>query len=292
MLKKSFILFLIFIMTTMGAFAAGKKSKAPFKTKQIEVETKDHFMIRATLAYPKSKKNKNSKSKKKVHYPTVVLLHSLGYSSGQWGNLPIMLIKQGYAVLSVDLRGHGVSNKDAKFKIHSWPYFKYKMFEHYPDDVTAIIAATQKATKKADFNHYAIVGGDIGANTAVLVARKMPVKPKALILLSPSRTTKGLYIPVAMTELGNTPILTMSSKADKITCNEEIILKRFSQAEYVINNVNTNMTGMMLTRANPNVNKTIIGFINGHMRYHKPVRHIKKVGPKIVGPKKVGTKRH
>lgn len=250
-----------------GAFAAGskKKSKGPLKTKIIEVQTKDNFLIRATLTYPK---NKN----KKAHYPTIVLLHSLGYTSGQWENLTPTLAKQGYAVLAVDLRGHGISNKDSKFKIHSWEYFRNKMFEKYPDDVIAIIKQTQKTTKKAEFNHYAIIGGDIGANTAVLVAQKMPVKPKALILLSPSRTIKGLYIPIAMTELGSTPILVMSSSKDRITTNEEIILKRFSQAEYLIKNVNTNRTGMMLIRNNPDVMKSISWFINQKM---KPIKIIK-----------------
>src|ERR1044071_9524015 len=41
--------------------------------------------------------------------PGVILLHQRAKDKGSWGSLPAQLVKQGYAVIAIDLRGHGES---------------------------------------------------------------------------------------------------------------------------------------------------------------------------------------
>ncbi len=69
--------------------------------KEIKTVASDGFNLKSTLTYPKDKTIKE--------FSTVVLLHSLGYNSQWWGNLEQDLLDKGYAVLAIDLRGHGAS---------------------------------------------------------------------------------------------------------------------------------------------------------------------------------------
>ena len=87
-----------------------------FVEKEITSVSKDGFTIKANFSYPK---NKNQKD-----FPTVVLLHSLGYNSAWWGDLERDLQNRGFAVLKIDLRGHGKSIYNAKMTKISWKSLK------------------------------------------------------------------------------------------------------------------------------------------------------------------------
>lgn len=259
MLKKFIILVLVCTFTMSGVFAATKKAKKPYITKTIEVTTKDSHIMKAQLLYPRAPKG----TKTKKQYPTIIFLHSLGYSSTQWKELPYTFVKQGYAVLLVDLRGHGISNKDAKFRVKSWTYFTNKTYKQYPYDVLAVINMTKQMNKKASFNNYAIIGGDIGANTGVLAAQLMHIKPKAMVLLTPYQQFKGLNI--FDYQLGTTPILVMCCKQDKLAVCQEVSLKTFAKGKFVINNTNYPTNGMMILQHDPACKKKAIEFINQNM---------------------------
>ncbi len=208
----------------------------PYSERFFKVETSDGQIISAGLRYPKTKKKS---------YPTVILLHSIGKTSKGWLPEQIRLTNEGYAVLTLDFRGHGKSVFDKAFHQKSWITYKHAQFEKFPSDVIAVIEKVQKETKKADFNNYAIIGSDIGANTAVLTAKELKNKPKALILISPQMTFKGLYIPVAMTEIGNTPILAITSKTNLRFLEEQQNLAKFAQSTYDI--YNTEVGGADMT---------------------------------------------
>ena len=222
--------------------------------------------MKAKLVYPKV-----PKGAKGISYPTIIMLHSLGYCSAQWGSLPEELLKQGYAVLLVDLRGHGMSNKDAKFKVKSWTYFNKSTYQKYPSDVVSVINQTKLTTKRVSFNNYSIIGGDIGANTAVLVAQKMYPKPKSMVLLTPTVDIKGLTIAslhktAPISEAGNGPILVMCSKHDKYSVQQEELLKKFAKGEFIVNNIDMNKNGMLLVRNNPDTTKIVLDFFNKNMK--------------------------
>ena len=135
-----------------------------------------------------------------------------------------------------------------------------KHYENFDDYAKAMIQAIEKETKKANFNNYAIIGGDIGANTAVLVAKKLQVKPKALVLLSPSMTFKSLYIPVALTEIGTTPILALASKIDGYAIKEQEKLVKFAQGTFDVCNVESGSGGMLLLKQHPEILDTILNW--------------------------------
>lgn len=220
--------------------------------KEIEVQTKDARIIKATVSY------ENIEGVKK--YPTVLLLHSIGYSSDEWGNLITDLNNAGYAVIAMDFRGHGKSIYNAKFQKKSWTYFNNKIFQKFPSDVLLVLSQIQKQVKIADLNKMAIVGADIGANTAVLASKDLKSKPKTLVLICPTTSFKGLYIPIAMTDL-QMPIIAMVSTKDRNCLKEEQNLAKFSQGGFYAKNYPNGGMGMLMIKLNPTMSQDITKWI-------------------------------
>lgn len=252
--KKIFLVVLaIFIFTITAQNVYCKTIK-----KEIEIQTKDARIIKATLNYVKIEGVEK--------YPTVVLLHSLGYSSEDWGNLIPDLNNAGYAVIAIDFRGHGKSIYDSNFRRKTWAYFTQKTYQKFPNDVIAILNQAQKSSKKVSLNNLAIVGADVGANTAVLVAKDLKYKPKTLVLISPTTSFKGLYIPIALTQIGQTPILSMVSQKDLYCLKEQQNLSRFAQGGFYAKNYPQGGMGMLMLKSNPSMPQDITRWILKYLR--------------------------
>lgn len=254
MIKKILLLILLIFVFV------GTTQRVDCKTisKEIQVQTKDLRVIKATLSYVKIEGVEK--------YPTVVLLHSLGYSSDNWGNLIPDLNNAGYAVLAIDLRGHGKSVYDASFHQKPWIYFTPKTFLKYPTDVIAVLNETQKQSKKVDMNNMAMVGADIGANTAILVSKALVKKPKTLVLISPTTSFKGLYTPIAIADMGFIPVLSMVSTKDRYCLAEQKSLSKFSQGGFYAKNYPNGGMGMIMLKVNPTMSQDITKWI---IRYLK-----------------------
>lgn len=250
-MKKLLILIIaLLILTPTISFAAPKKEKVGYVA--ITYETKDSFVIKSKLFYP---------PKKQAVYPVVVFFHSLGYSSDYWGPIVKKIVNAGAAVLLVDLRGHGQSIYDSNFKIRSWVYYTDKMFEKYPSDAVDILQYVAMNYKNISTTKYAIVGADIGANTAIIAAEKMFNKPACLVLLSPSRSFKGLKTSIAMTNIGNGPVLTLASVRDRYSMNEAYILKKFVQGTNDIKTYPAGGMGMLMLKVNPTMADDIVKWV-------------------------------
>lgn len=248
---------LIFILAIFVCTITAQSTYCKTIQKEIDAQTKDARVIKATLSYVKIEGIKK--------YPTVLLLHSLGYSSEDWGNLIPDLNNAGYAVIAMDFRGHGKSVYTSSFKKIQWTYFKPKAFEKFPDDVVALLNEAKRQSTLVSLDNLAIVGADIGANTAVLVAKQLPKKPKTLVLISPTTSFKGLYIPIALAEMGDIPILSMASKQDKYCLAEQQDLAKFSQGGFYAQNYPYGGMGMMMLKINPpmatDITKWIIKYL-------------------------------
>lgn len=249
---KKFVIFTIitaFLLIPAYADAAPKKQKS---TLALTYETKDSFIIKSKIIYPKVKK---------TTYPLVIMIHSLGYSSAYWTTLPALLNEKGYAVLLVDLRGHGQSLYDSNFRIHYWTKYSETQFAKYPTDIIEVINYVLYAYKNISGQDYVIVGADIGANTAILAAEKLKVKPKGLVLISASLKFKGLYTPIAMTNLGSTPIMAIASKRDNYSFSQISELKKFAQGKYDEKIYPMGGAGMLMLKANPSMAQDIANWI-------------------------------
>lgn len=251
-MKKFLILiFTLVIFTPMLSIAAPQKAN---KVGYINItyETKDSFVIKSKLFYP---------AKKQPVYPAVVLLHSLGYSSDYWGAIVKQFVDSGAAVILVDLRGHGQSTYDSNFKIRSWVYYTEKSFAKYPEDISEILKYIASDYKNISTTKYAIVGADIGANTAILAAERIRQKPACMVLLSPTRTFKGLYTPISMTNIGAMPILSIVSVKDPHSVKESDALKKFAQGTFEIKPYPAGGMGMLMLKANPSMSSDIVNWV-------------------------------
>lgn len=227
--------------------------------KEIKAVASDGFNINATLTYPKEK------NQKEVY--TVVLLHSLGYNSQWWEDLPKELLAKGYGVLAIDLRGHGSSVYNSKLTKNSWKNMKNSAYAKYPDDVLAIINQVKaENSKKKFFNNWAIVGADIGASTGVLAADKMPTHPKTIVMISPVVKAKGLYIPVSMAHLDGVDFLSISGTDDIMSKDAETYLMKFAQDEFMTFTSDSKTTGMMMLKNDPGLSKMIAEWISEYLQ--------------------------
>ncbi len=244
-------LFLVFINTFAEA--------APnYTKKEIKAVAADGFNIEANLTYPNIKTQKE--------FPTVILLHSLGYNSQWWEDLPDRLLEKGYAVLTIDLRGHGASVYNSKLTKNSWKNMKNSAFAKYPDDIIAVVnKIKEENTKRVFFKNWAIVGADIGASAGVLAADKMPIHPKTIIMISPVIETKGLYIPVSMAHLDGVDFLSISGTDDIMSKEAEKYLIKFAQNEFLTFTSESKTTGMMMLKNDPDLSKLISEWISEYL---------------------------
>jgi len=224
----------------------------------IKITASDGFSLTAKLEYPKLKGKKE--------YSTVVLLHSLGYSSAWWESLPNELLDRGYAVLLVDFRGHGTSVYNSKLTRTSWKNMKNSAFKKYPDDVISVIDHINKENKRKYFNNWILVGSDIGSVTAVLVANKINNKPKAIVMISPVVSAKGLYAPVKLAELDNTDFLSITGINDSNGKESENYLKKFAQTNFATYVSESKSTGMIMLKNDKSLSKVIASWINEYLK--------------------------
>ena len=216
------------------------------------------FNIKASLAYPKDKTKKE--------FSTVVLLHSLGYSSAWWGNLEQDLLDKGYAVLAIDLRGHGASIYNSKLTKVSWKDMKNSAYAKYPDDIIKVInQVKEENSKKTFFNNWSIVGSNIGASAGVLVSDKIDVKPQTIVMISPVVKTKELYIPVSIAHLDNVDFLSITGTDETESQEAEAYLKRFAQKNFSSYVSPARTSGMLLLKNDPELSRVIAAWIGEYL---------------------------
>lgn len=219
----------------------------------------DGFTIKAELEYPKIKGKKE--------FSTVVLLHSLGYSSSWWETLPGELIQEGFAVLKIDLRGHGRSVYNKRLVKMSWKGMTNNAYAKYPDDVVKVIEYVKSENNKTVFfDDWAFIGSDIGASTAVLAANKISYKPKTIVMLSPGISIRGLYVPVQLANLDKVDIFSISGTNDFAGKEAEQYLQRFAQDAFVRYTSKANANGMIMLKNDASLSKVIISWIKQYLQ--------------------------
>ena len=253
-MKKLFLLIILFFTSLTYAFASDVKAVV----REYKIAASDGFGIDATLKYPKIKGQLN--------YSTVVLLHSLGYSSEWWENLPDELLNNGYAVVTIDFRGHGKSVYNPKLARVSWKSLTNKAFSKYPDDVISVINHIKNENKRVFFDNWAIIGSDLGADTAIFVANEIPYKPKTIVMLSPAVSIKGLYVPVKLAELGNIDLFSIIGASDINAKEANNYLKKFAQYTYAEYVSESTATGMLMIKNDSSLTNVITSWINQYLK--------------------------
>lgn len=139
----------------------------------------------------------------------VVLLHMLNRNRNDWNAFARQLQKEGYNVLSIDLRGHGQSlKKDGRTA--EWQTFSEKDF----NDIILDVKAAKEFLESKGVNKISLVGASIGANIALNYAAE-DIEIKTVILLSPGLDYRGVKVDDNAKDYGNRPILIVASEDDE-----------------------------------------------------------------------------
>ncbi len=156
----------------------------------------------------------------KAGSPAVILLHMLRRSRTDWDSVAKWLQKNGYTVVAIDLRGHGLSSGN-------WEQFTPEDFNKMTLDVAAAKGVLENTG--ADLKRISIIGASIGANLAYKYAAT-DTDVKTVVLLSPGLEYRG----VKLTEQLAKPFLVVASKEDEYSAQTAQELARNQYAKVIM----------------------------------------------------------
>lgn len=180
--KKINTLFFILVVFFSLGFSAEYRL---LKAERAEIVVSDNFNLVGSF-YPVKEQNP----------PAVILLHMLGRNRGDWNVFARYLQKEGIAVLSLDLRGHGESTNF--FKIY-WRGLSGDDFLRSIPDLDAVFDYLRD--KKINTKKIGILGVGMGANLAINYAVKNN-NVQTLVLVDPGLNYQGVMIEQALDHYG------------------------------------------------------------------------------------------
>ncbi len=182
-------------------------------------------------------------------------MHSFSQNARCWADLAQNLRQKGYSVLAMDLRGHGRSVYTEKLKFKSRYNFTASDWQKMPSDVIDSINYLKHNYSKINTEDIIMVGGDIGANTAMVSGILLKKVPQKFVLISPMYEFKGIKMPVKTTRITDSKILMVLAKSDKIlfdfNTKEKPIIKRYPIGG----------PGVQLLKVNKNAMDDVVNFI-------------------------------
>ena len=273
------------VFVVFPKFACAQAGKEPPAAEEKTLTTEDNFDLKIT--YFKSNGGKDAS--------VIVLLHGKRGQRRQWNGVAAQLQKNyDFAVVTVDLRGHGESASKKKAELKKTDY-------------EAMVSMDMKAVKEfvydehqkgqLNMNKLGIVACDFSASVAIVYAEvdwglepydDNPVAEQrtprgqdvqALVLVSPDATTPGLFAGKAATGLRSFPVAVMIASSEKNTHDLSAAKKLFEQ---VSTKKEKDKDGRMLFKPYPEdvrgtdlvlkdakLRKDIYDFLVTHVKSHK-----------------------
>ncbi len=162
---------------------------APDAPQEIQIEVSDGLSISGTF-HPASAE---------PPWPGVLLMHMLSGNRGQWDGLSPRPNSGGYAVLAIDLRGHGATGGEM-----DWGKAR--------DDILQVLDYFNNLPY-INPERVALVGASIGANLSLVSAANRP-GIAAVALLSPGLDYRGVTTPDSLAAYGERPLFLAASEED------------------------------------------------------------------------------
>ncbi len=191
--------------------AAACASERIDSSNSVSLETKDRLLLSASYYEPKRRKNAPPA-------PAAMLLHDAGSSREELAEMATYLHKKGFAVLTLDLRGHGASateetnfeNADEKERETLWAM-----------STRDVDAASKFLLKQSGVHasNLSLVG--VGAGAALVVRRAAKDdNVRAIVLIDPAKESMGFDISDGVGDLGGLPTLILAPKASREAADE------------------------------------------------------------------------
>lgn len=114
--------------------------------------------------------------------PSILLLHGYGEDRSVWSDFRNELLKQGFAVMAIDLRGHGESRARNQRQID--PQVEWRTSSHeFPLDLDPALDFL-KSQARVDNGRVIVIGSDVGANLALIASGRFP-EVRTVVALNP-----------------------------------------------------------------------------------------------------------
>ncbi len=186
----------------------------------------------------------------------VIAVHQFNSSKESYNELAQLLNKNGFAVLSIDLRGHGESKasgslsspfslQDSDFQTMEWD-----------------ILAGQQFLQQKGFTDFFLVGASIGANLAIMVPAENSGF-KAAVALSPGEEFKSL-VPMAAARETMVPTLLVASKEDAYSFQSVQSLYPSFNAQAKKIELNNAGHGTSMLEKEPSLKQSILDWLQKH----------------------------
>lgn len=211
-------------------------------TENVTIEAADGLRLHATYAAPGGV----------APFPGVILLHMLGSDRQVWQEVGLTeaLVADGYAVLALDMRGHGESGSDREWEkfdddlLRVWTYFAGL------DDV--------------DENRTAVIGASIGSNMALRTGANVP-DIKTVALLSPGLDYRRITTGDAIELYGDRPILIVASEEDSYAADSSRTLAEMAQGEASLQMYDGAGHGTHMFAAEPGLTQVLLDWLNQYL---------------------------
>jgi pimeloyl-ACP methyl ester carboxylesterase len=141
-----------------SARAAGAPAASPGS---VQIDTFDLVKLQAGLEFPIGVP---------APVPAVLLLHGFGEDRAVWNDFKKALLEHGFAVMTLDLRGHGGSKTKNNLPIAASPDWRTSPHD-FPLDMDAAMTWLKTQTR-INSNKIAVIGVDVGANLALIASGK------------------------------------------------------------------------------------------------------------------------
>ncbi len=170
-------------------------------TREVTFTTRDSVTIYGTLYVPDGQEKS----------PGLVLLHMLMNKRTVWDDFARRAAEAGFAVLAIDLRGHGQSVRRLG-RVLDPRKFSNADFAGMVEDVRAAVAWL-RMQESVDGGRISLIGASIGANLAVKYAA-IDAEVRSIVLLSPGLDYRGITTVDAMKAYGKRPALLVAARDD------------------------------------------------------------------------------
>jgi dienelactone hydrolase len=220
------------------ATATPQATRAPRIEKGIVVKAADGLKLAGTFFTP---------ADSPPPWPGVILLHMIYGNQEEWGDLPQRLSDAGYAVFTIDLRGHGKTGGEM-----DWDQSR--------DDLQQVWRY-MTGRGEVDPERIAIIGASMGANMALVAAAAQP-GVRALGLLSPGLDYYRVTTADALATYGQRPLLIVASDEDSYSAESSRQLDELAgdSAELVMYSQAGHGSAMLQTK--PELADTLIDWLN------------------------------
>jgi pimeloyl-ACP methyl ester carboxylesterase len=171
------VLLLLIVLGVIITFYL-QKSKSKMEVQKVSFVTKDGVTIVANY-YP----NKSAKF-------AGILVHMRPKTKESFDELAKFLQNQGYALLALDLRGHGESTESIKGKLDYNKFSEEEEKGSINDLVSASLFLEKEGYSK---DKQFLIGASIGANLSFQFLSENP-QVKAIVLISPGLNYRGIIL--------------------------------------------------------------------------------------------------